>query len=169
MQRTMQVTGGRTWISLGTPSSSGVVASGVPRIMLANQNLLHLVLKCQMSTKHSRARRALQALFRAQRGGRKTTTKTADCGAVSRVSTHLPPRIHRVVHRIASRRTVAPDVAVLRQRERRGARIRRTAAAGERDTESRVRLDLLALCFRSPTRGVLEHEPAKKSSLTLLS
>src|SRR6185295_14168645 len=104
----------------GTRAGSGAAHSDFPRypvllrldcqrntwIMLANQNLQHLVLKCQMSTKHSRGARAWQALFHALEGSRKTTTKTADWRPVSDVSTYVPPTIHRVVHRIGSRRTV---------------------------------------------------------------
>ena len=77
------------------------------QFLLANQNLQHLVLKCLLSTKHSRVGNAWQALFDAQERGRKTTTKTAHCGAVCRIFTHVPPHIHRLVHRTPSRRTVA--------------------------------------------------------------
>src|SRR4029079_18499205 len=85
-------------------------------IRLLNQNLLHLVLKCQMSTKHSRAVHAWQALFHAPEGPRKTTTKTADWRLVSDASTYAPPTIHRFVHSFRGRRTVLANVADLRQR-----------------------------------------------------
>ena len=80
------------------------------QFLLANQNLQHLVLKWLLSTKHSRVVGAWQALFDAQEGGRKTTTKTAHCGTDCCIFTHVPPLIHRVVHSNASRRTVASSL-----------------------------------------------------------
>ena len=76
------------------------------QFFLANQNLQDLVLKCLLRTKDSRVDGTWQALFDAQEGPPETTTKTAHCGSICRVFTLLPPAIHRLVHRIASRRTV---------------------------------------------------------------
>jgi hypothetical protein len=76
------------------------------QFFLANQNLQHLVLKCLLRTKDSRVANAWQALFDAQEDPPETTTKTAHCGSVCHIFTHVPPSIHRLVHRIGSRRTV---------------------------------------------------------------
>lgn len=103
----MRVSGLRAWISPVGAVPGGHGRRGRARFLVANQNLLHLVLKCLMSTKHSGEAGAWQALFDAQAGGRKTTAKTADCGAVSGICKRVPPHIHRVVHRKPGRRTVA--------------------------------------------------------------
>ena len=96
------------WISPGNPALVWRDRHRGARILVANQNLLHLVFKCLLSTKHSSAGGAWQALFDAQEGGRKTTTKTGPWILVSRISKHLPPCIHRLVHRRRGRRTVTP-------------------------------------------------------------
>lgn len=98
MQGTTRAYGHCAWISPGQPALVWRDRHRDARILLANQNLLHLVLKCLMSTKHSGATDAWQALFHAQEGGRKTTTKTAAWIRVCRISKHLPPPVHRVVH-----------------------------------------------------------------------
>ena len=115
---------GALGLPLRTPPSRGIAACGVPSFLLANQNLLHLVLKCLMNTKHSGPAGAWQVLFDAQNGGRKRTTKTAHCGAVPGISTHVPPAIHRVVH--SARAPAIPPVA-----------LRSVAAAGRRPRRAR--------------------------------
>ncbi len=110
MQAAVRASGLRVGCSpLGTtPSGSRHREGG--QFFLANQNLQDLVLKCLLRTKDSRVVTAWQALFGTQEGPPKTTTKTAHCGSVCRIFTHVPPPIHRLVHRIASRRTVAPTL-----------------------------------------------------------
>src|SRR5262249_38690650 len=87
------------------------------QFLLANQNLQDLVLKCLLRTKDSRVGGTWQALFDAQQRPPKTTTKTAHCGAVCHIFTHLPPPIHRLVHRKSQPANGWAHVAVLRQRE----------------------------------------------------
>jgi hypothetical protein len=86
------------------------------QFLLANQNLQDLVLKCLLRTKDSRVGDAWQALFDAQQEGPKTTLKTAHWRAVRCIFTHLPPPIHRVVHRKSHPTNGCAYVAVLRQR-----------------------------------------------------
>ncbi len=76
----------------------GTCSGSDARILVANQNLLHLVFKCLMNTKHSGQVDAWQALFDAQNAGPKTTAKTAFCAALSYLSNVRPPTIHRLVH-----------------------------------------------------------------------
>ena len=106
MQAAVRASGLRVGCSpLGATPDEGRRREGC-QFLLANQNLQDLVLKCLLRTKDSRVANTWQALFDAQRGPPETTTKTVHCGAVCRIFTHVPPPIHRLVHRIASRRTV---------------------------------------------------------------
>ena len=73
--------------------------------MQSNQNLLYLVLKCVLNTKHSGSRKRVQALFDAQKRGVKTAAKTAFCGALRDRCTYFPPAIHSTVHRSAAFRS----------------------------------------------------------------
>jgi hypothetical protein len=57
-----------------------------------------MVLKCRLNTKHSGSRRLLQAVFDAQNPCRKTTGKTALCGAYAPLFTIAPPDFHRLFH-----------------------------------------------------------------------
>jgi hypothetical protein len=81
---------------------------GLPRILLDNQNLLYLVFKCLMNTKHSGQSGGRQGVFDAQNGCIKTTTKTGSCGAVAGISTNVPPLFHRLVHREAADERLPP-------------------------------------------------------------
>jgi hypothetical protein len=84
-------------------SRCGSGCEGGARILLANQNLLHLVFKWLLNTKHSGEVGTWQALFDAQKRGAKTTTKTAACGGNSGISNDFPPAIHRLVHKRRTR------------------------------------------------------------------
>jgi hypothetical protein len=92
-------------------------SAACPRNMLVNQNLLYLVFKCLMNTKHSGSGRAPQAVFDAQEEGRKTIRKTGLCGGSAGICNNNPPLIHTFVHglRAADERSV--DVAELLHHE----------------------------------------------------
>ena len=65
--------------SLGRAGPRAMPHGGI-RFMQSNQNLLYLVLKCGLNTKHSGSRQRVQALFDAQKRGAKTAAKTVFCG-----------------------------------------------------------------------------------------
>ena len=90
---------------------------GLFRISLTNQNLLYMVFRCQVNTNRSGSRSGTQALFGAQNGVRKTTTKTDFCGASGGRSTIFPLVFHRFVHHtpvFKKPTNGSNDVAVLR-------------------------------------------------------
>lgn len=73
---------------------------------LMNQNLLYLVFKCLLSTKHSGSGARLQAVFHAQDGCRKRRRKTGRWRSVSGICNDHPPLVHRLAHYNRRRRTV---------------------------------------------------------------
>ena len=153
MQADVRASGLRVGCSpLGTTPGGGRRREG-SQFLLANQNLQDLVLKCLLRTKDSRVANTWQALFDAQEGPPETTTKTAHCGSVCRIFTHVPPPIHRLVHSIASRRTVGRTLQFCDNAQRRlasGPSIRGKCAAINRIWDLRRRFHTVAACRESP-------------------
>ena len=84
------------------PSAAGTGAPSVaPEIWLANQNLLHVVFRYGLSTKHSRSIRRVQAFFHAQNWPNKTGVKTGFWAWIAQRSPAFAPEFHCLVHRRA--------------------------------------------------------------------
>ena len=73
---------------------------------LMNQNLLYLVFKCLLNTKHSGSGRWPQVLFHAQQRCGKRTRKTGRWRPPPGICNDNPPLVHRVAHYNRRRRTV---------------------------------------------------------------
>ena len=113
--------------------------NGFPRgvhFLLPNQNLLYMVLKYSLNTKHSGSERLVQAVFDTQKRGWKTTGKTAVCGACAPLFTIPPPAFHRLFHRF--RDLIQPTngsraLRICDKRARPTAKINARSAARTRD------------------------------------